>query len=102
MHVRFKAPLSRPPWALTFSFGRAIQRPALGIWGGDEAHRVAAQQALLHRVRCNRAAVRGEYDAAMEQAGRPEAAGSATVLTRTRGDGAMRVARPGITGSAIT
>jgi hypothetical protein len=46
--------------------------------------------------------VRGEYDAAMEQAGRPEAAGSATVSTRTCGDGAMRVAKPGITGSAIT
>ena len=76
MNLRCNA---RSPWALTFSFGRAIQRPALEIWGGDEAHRVAAQQALLHRVRCNRAALRGEYDAAMEQAGRPEAVGSATV-----------------------
>jgi fructose-bisphosphate aldolase, class I len=66
MHVRFGAPALRLPWALTFSFGRAIQRPALGIWGGQEAHRVAGQQALLHRARCNRAALRGEYTIAME------------------------------------
>ena len=66
MHVRFAAPASRLPWALTFSFGRAIQRPALGIWGGKEARRVAAQRALLHRAACNRAALRGEYNVAME------------------------------------
>jgi fructose-bisphosphate aldolase class I len=102
MHVRFKAPTSRPSWALTFSFGRAIQRPALGIWGGDEAHRVAAQQALLHRARCNRAALRGKYDEAMEQAGWPDAAAPATVSTRTRDDGARRVAEPGAKGSATT
>ncbi len=66
MHVRFRARASRLPWALTFSFGRAIQQPALGIWGGTETHRVAAQHALLHRTECNRAALRGEYDAAME------------------------------------
>ncbi len=63
MNVRFKA---RLPWALTFSFSRAIQQPALEIWRGDEAHVVAAQQALNHRALCNRAARRGEYSAAME------------------------------------
>ncbi len=68
MHVRFNASKARPPWALTFSFARAIQHPALEIWGGKESHRVAAQQALLHRARCNRAALRGEYNAAMEKA----------------------------------
>ncbi len=64
MNVRFK---SRSPWALAFSFARAIQQPALEIWRGEEAHVQAAQQALVHRARCNRAARRGEYDAAMEQ-----------------------------------
>jgi hypothetical protein len=34
------------PWALSFSFGRAIQLPALEIWHGEEAHVVAAQRAL--------------------------------------------------------
>lgn len=57
----------RPPWALSFSFGRAIQQPALALWQGAAANVVAAQQALLHRARCNRAARRGEYTAAMER-----------------------------------
>src|SRR5208337_5302258 len=63
MNVEFK---SRLPWALSFSFGRAIQQPALDIWQGKEARVSAAQQALCHRARCNRAARRGEYNAAME------------------------------------
>jgi fructose-bisphosphate aldolase class I len=63
MNVRFK---SRLPWAVAFSFGRAIQQPSLEIWGGKDAHVLAAQQALYHRAECNRAARRGVYDAAME------------------------------------
>ena len=63
MNVRFK---SRLPWALAFSFGRAIQEPALEIWHGEETNVLAAQQALYHRAKCNRAARRGEYSAAME------------------------------------
>jgi len=63
MNVRFKA---RLPWALAFSFARAIQQPALEIWQGKEAQVLAAQQALFHRAKCNRAARRGEYNAAME------------------------------------
>jgi fructose-bisphosphate aldolase class I len=64
MNVRFK---SQMPWALTFSFSRAIQQPALEIWQGKESNVKAAQQALLHRAKCNRAARRGEYTAAMEK-----------------------------------
>jgi fructose-bisphosphate aldolase class I len=64
MNVRFK---SRAPWALAFSFARAIQQPALEMWQGKEANVKAAQQALLHRARCNRTARRGEYTAAMER-----------------------------------
>ena len=63
MNARFKSQL---PWALAFSFARAIHQPALEIWGGEEAHVLAAQQALSHRARCNRAARRGEYSPAME------------------------------------
>ena len=62
MNARFK---SRLPWALAFSFARAIQQPALEIWQGKETNVLAAQQALSHRARCNRAARRGEYNAAM-------------------------------------
>lgn len=68
MNHRFKP---RLPWALTFSFARALQQPALEIWRGDEANVKAAQQALLHRARCSQAARRGEYSAAMEMEARP-------------------------------
>jgi fructose-bisphosphate aldolase class I len=64
MNLRFK---SRLPWALAFSFARAIQQPALEIWKGQEANVLAAQQALYHRARCNQAARRGEYHASMEK-----------------------------------
>jgi fructose-bisphosphate aldolase class I len=52
---------------LAFSFARAIQQPALEIWSGHAANVLAAQQALLHRAKCNRAARRGEYKATMEK-----------------------------------
>lgn len=66
MNVRFKSQL---PWALAFSFARAIQQPAMEIWQGEESHVLAAQQALYHRAKCNQAARRGEYTAAMERTG---------------------------------
>ena len=56
------------PWPLSFSFARAIQHPALDIWAGKEANRVAAQRALMHRPSCNSAALKGEYSDAMEAA----------------------------------
>lgn len=56
--VRFAVQL---PWPLTFSFGRALQQPALEIWNGQETNREAAQQALLYQVRSNRAARQGHY-----------------------------------------
>lgn len=58
MNVRFR---TRMPWALTFSFSRAIQQPALEIWRGDAAKTSEAQQALYYRAKCNQAARRGEY-----------------------------------------
>ena len=63
MNLRFK---SRAPWALSFSFSRALQQPALEIWRGDAANAKAAQQALRHRAECNRAARRGEWSEAAE------------------------------------
>ena len=57
---------SRPPWALAFSFARAIQRPVLDLWRGEAGNVKAAQHALAHRARCNRTARRGEYVIAME------------------------------------
>jgi fructose-bisphosphate aldolase class I len=59
MNIKFK---SRSPWALSFSFARAIQQPALEIWQGKEANTHAAQQALYHRAKCNHDARRGKYN----------------------------------------
>jgi fructose-bisphosphate aldolase class I len=64
MNVRFK---SRLPWALAFSFARAIQQPALEIWRGKETNVLAAQQALYHRANCNRAARHGKYNDDIEK-----------------------------------
>jgi fructose-bisphosphate aldolase class I len=58
LNIKVKANI---PWALAFSFARAIQQPALEIWLGKDDNSIAAQQALLHRARCNQAARRGEY-----------------------------------------
>ena len=63
MNLRFE---TRMPWALTFSFSRAIQQPALEIWKGQQANAAAAQQALYHRARCNSAARLGRYRSEME------------------------------------
>jgi fructose-bisphosphate aldolase class I len=54
------------PWPLSFSYARALQHPALDIWAGKDANRAGAQQALMHRARCNCAALKGTYRAAME------------------------------------
>jgi fructose-bisphosphate aldolase class I len=64
MNVRFESHL---PWAVAFSFARAIQQPALEMWRGEKANVIEAQAALCHRARCNRAARRGEYTPGMEK-----------------------------------
>jgi fructose-bisphosphate aldolase class I len=48
------------PWELTFSYGRALQDPALSAWKGEARHVVEAQAALLHWTRCLAAARSGD------------------------------------------
>ncbi len=55
------------PWKLTFSFGRALQYPALPTWGGKPENFPAAQSALLHRARMSSLAATGAYSPEMEQ-----------------------------------
>ena len=54
------------PWALTFSYGRALQQPAIKTWAGKATKVPAAQAALLHRARMNSLAAMGQYSAALE------------------------------------
>lgn len=56
----------RQPWCLSFSYGRALQAPALKAWQGSAANAVMAQQALYKRARLNSAARQGKYTVAME------------------------------------
>lgn len=54
------------PWQLSFSYGRALQAPALRAWHGEVANISAGQQALLKRARLNSLARQGKYHLAME------------------------------------
>ena len=57
---------SRHPWRLSFSYGRALQEPALKTWNG-KAHNVkAAQRAFYKRAKLNAAACKGQYQSSME------------------------------------
>jgi fructose-bisphosphate aldolase class I len=54
------------PWPLSFSYGRALQAPALTLWGEDTENNIeAAQQVLAHRARMNGLASKGEYEASL-------------------------------------
>ena len=54
------------PWPLGFSFGRALQTPALEAWRGLATNVSAGQNALYHRARCNSAARQGWYTGEVE------------------------------------
>ena len=56
------------PWELSFSYGRALQQPALKAWSGKADNVAAAKAAFAHRARCNGAARSGSYTADMEKA----------------------------------
>jgi fructose-bisphosphate aldolase, class I len=56
----------RQPWCVSFSYGRALQAPALKAWQGSAANAAMAQQALYKRARLNSAARQGKYTVAME------------------------------------
>ena len=51
------------PWALSFSYARALQATAMRTWRGQPQNVPAAQDALAHRARCNSAAREGRYTA---------------------------------------
>src|SRR5881398_1380733 len=55
------------PWQLSFSYGRALQAPALKAWGGDPANVQAGQRAYYHRAKMNSAARTGMYAPEMER-----------------------------------
>jgi fructose-bisphosphate aldolase class I len=67
-HLNAMNRLGPHPWELSFSYGRALQAPALKAWRGDPANVGAAQQAYLHRARMNGLARSGDYSPELEAA----------------------------------
>jgi fructose-bisphosphate aldolase class I len=55
------------PWQLSFSYGRALQAPALKAWGGKAENVVAGQRAYYHRAKMNGAARTGTYAPELER-----------------------------------
>ena len=66
-HLDIMNKLGGGPWALTFSYGRALQQAPLKAWGGKAANVPAAQRALHHRARMNNLAASGRYSAELEK-----------------------------------
>ncbi len=56
------------PWALTFSYGRALQAAALAAWGGKSENVAAGQRAFAHRAKMNGLAALGKWDTKLEKA----------------------------------
>lgn len=65
-HLDAMNKLGGGPWALTFSYGRALQHASLHAWQGQAANVKAAQAALAHRARMNGLAATGQYSAKAE------------------------------------
>src|SRR5690348_2299985 len=67
-HLNAMNQLGSLPWELSFSYGRALQAPALKAWKGEVANVDAGRNAFLHRAKLNSAARSGSYTADMEKA----------------------------------
>jgi fructose-bisphosphate aldolase class I len=68
-HLNAMNRLGQQPWELSFSYGRALQAPALKAWGGKPENVEAGQAAYYHRAKLNSAARSGRYDVNMESMG---------------------------------
>jgi len=67
-HLNAMNALGRPPWKLSFSYGRALQAPAMEVWRGQDANWGAGQKALFKRAHFNSSACAGAYTDQMEKA----------------------------------
>ena len=68
LHLNLMHAAGPLPWALTFSYGRALQEDALNAWAGKESGFAGGQKALSKRAKLNGLAAVGQYNAALESA----------------------------------
>ena len=66
-HLNAMNAMGEQPWQLSFSYGRALQGPALKAWRGQTANLAAGQAAFYHRAKLNGAARFGSYTPEMER-----------------------------------
>ncbi len=67
-HLSFMNAMGPLPWALSFSYGRALQAATLKAWGGKTENVAAAQRAFAHRAKMNGAAALGKWSEKLEKA----------------------------------
>ena len=65
-HLNAMNQIDNTPWNLSFSYGRALQAPALKAWSGKAENVAKAQVAFMIRAEFNSLATKGEYSADME------------------------------------
>ena len=66
-HLNAMSAMKNLPWALTFSYSRALQNPALKAWKGQAGNVAAAQKALYHRAHMNGLAAQGKWRPELER-----------------------------------
>ena len=66
-HLSLMNQMGPLPWALTFSYGRALQDEALKAWGGKPENFAAGQKAFARRARLTGLAQTGSYTSKQEQ-----------------------------------
>ncbi len=67
-HLSLMNAIGGSPWALTFSYGRALQAPSLAAWGGKTENVAAGQRAFSHRAKMNSLAALGKWEQSLEKA----------------------------------
>ena len=67
-HLSLMNAVGNLPWAVTFSYGRALQAAALKAWGGKSENVAAGQRAFSHRAKMNGMAALGKWQKGLEKA----------------------------------
>ena len=53
--------IENTPWKLSFSYGRALQSSALGVWRGKSENEIQCSKAFTHRAKMNSLASKGDW-----------------------------------------
>lgn len=67
-HLNAMNAIGNLPWALSFSYGRALQAAPQKAWGGKKENVAAGQKAFAHRAKMNSLAALGKWKPELEKA----------------------------------